>query len=212
MDKLIATEVPGEEPEEVPTAESADPPPNNPFDPRRLRLSQDFAAGLGVKKALVTVPIRKPPREWWVQVHPQEDYRLQTGLLELKEDREIYLVEPDLWPELATEATFGPRALFTALNRQGVLFLWPLRLPGPDGRIDEWSRSALEAATMASGRWVRVVSNMSLGAYEVFTTEAAIPAPEWPVVPFDQILKTAFRDRFIDSFDHPVLKRLRGEV
>ena len=38
-----------------------------------------------------------------------------------------------LWPELATEATFSPRTFFTAINRQGVVFLWPIRLPGPDG-------------------------------------------------------------------------------
>ena len=27
-----------------------------------------------------------------------------------------------------------------------------------------------------------------------------------------ELLKIAFKSRYIDSFDHPVLKRLRGEV
>ena len=184
----------------------------DPYDVSRLRLSQDFAASVGVKKALLTVPVRKPAKEWFVQVHPDEEYRLQTAVIELKEDRETYLVDPTLWPELAMEATFSPRALFTAMNRQGVLFLWPVRLPGAEGRVDEWSRSALTAADMAQGQWVRVTANMSLGAYEVFSATADIQAPTWPEKSLSELLRVAFRDKLIDSLDHPVLQRLRGKA
>jgi len=186
--------------------------PPDPFDPARLRLSQDFASTLGVKKALLTIPVKKPAREWFVQVHPSEKYRLQTCVLELKEEREIYLIEPELWPELATEATCSPRALYTAINRQGVLFIWPIRLPGPDGKVDDWSRSAWEAATMAQSKWVRVSANMSLGAYDVWEAQGSLPGPEWPEVPFRDLLGTAFRDHLINSLDHPVLRKLRGEI
>ena len=55
----------------------------------------------------------------------------------------------------------------TAINRQGVLFLWPIRLPGADGKLDDWSRSAMDAADEAKSRWVRITANMSLGAYDV---------------------------------------------
>jgi hypothetical protein len=36
--------------------------------------------------------------------------------------------------------------------------------------------------------------------------------PEWPEVPFGELLRIAFRDRLIESLDHPVLRRLRGEI
>ena len=75
---------------------------------------------------------------------------------------------------LADEKTFSPRLLVTAINRQGVLFLWPIRLPGADGKIDDWSRSAMDAADEAKSRWVRVTSNMSLGAYEVAVASGQI--------------------------------------
>jgi hypothetical protein len=176
----------------------------------RLRLSQDFAATVGVKKALLTVPVRKPAKEWFIQTHP--GLRIETCVLELKEDREVYLVAPALWPELASESTFGPRALFAAMNRQNVLFIWPIRLPGPDGKIDDWNRSALEAATMAESRWVRVASNMALGAYDVFEATADWPEPDWPDVPLNELLRVAFKGRVIESLDHPVLRRLRGEA
>jgi hypothetical protein len=195
---------------------NAEPPgddcPPDPFEPASLRLSQGLRSGLGVKKAILTIPVRKPDKSWFVRTHPASEYRLETAVIELKEDRETYLVDPRLWDELATEATFGPRALFTAMNRQGVLFVWHVKLPGADGRGDEWSRSALEAADMAGSTWVRVQANMSLGAYEVYQARGDIPEPVWPELTLQQILRIAFRDRFIDSMEHPVIRRLRGEV
>jgi hypothetical protein len=184
----------------------------DPFDPEKLRLSQDFAANIGIKKALITVPVRKPAKEWFVQVHPDAAYHMQTNLIELKEDRETYLVERDLWQALVGEATFGPRALYTTINRQGVVFLWPVRLPGLDGKLDSWNESAMEAVALARGNWVRVSANMSLGGYDVFAAGSELPPPVWPEAQFTELLRTAFKGRFIDSLDHLVLRKLRGEV
>jgi hypothetical protein len=113
---------------------------------------------------------------------------------------------------LAGESTFSPRALFTAMNRQGVLFLWPARLPGADGKLDSWSQSALEAADMARRGWVRVAANMALGAYDIFQATGQLGDPEWPVEPMSDLLRVAFRDKYITTLDHPVLRKLRGEV
>jgi hypothetical protein len=187
-------------------------PAPDPFDPATLRLSQDTAAGLGIKKALLTVPVRKPDKSWFVRVHPDPAYHLETFVVELKEDREVYLVARPLWLALGAEATFSPRALFTAINRQGVLFLWPIRLPGADGKVDEWSRTALQAADMATKGWVRVFANMALGAYEVWEANGQIADPQWSDLPMLELLRIAFKHRLIDTLDHPVLRRLRGEV
>lgn len=184
----------------------------DPFDPDSLRLPQDFGASLGVKKVLTTVPARKPDKTWWVRVHSSEKYALQTACIELKEDRELYLVAPSLWQSLAGESTFSPRAFFTAINRQGVLFLWQARLPGVDGKLDSWSQSALEAAQKAKKGWVRVAANMSLGAYDVWETTAELSEPEWPEMPFRELLAISFKGKVIDSWDHAVLRKLHGEV
>jgi hypothetical protein len=181
----------------------------DPFDLDNLRLSQDFAETSGVKKLLTTIPVRKPNQQDFVRVHPDEAYRENFRAIDLKEERELYIITRDMQAELATECV--PATLFTAINRQGVVFFWPVRLPGPDGKLNEWWRSAAEAATLAMRQWVRVKANMSLGAYEIFTAAGVMQEPVWPIAPLGELLKIAFRDRIIDSPDHPVVKRLRGQ-
>lgn len=184
----------------------------DPFDPASLRLTGDLNAAVGVKKALLTIPVRKPDKSWFVRVHPDPAYQLTTAVIELKEDRETYLVAGELRSALATESMMSPRTLFIAINRQGVVFVWPVRIAGDDGRVDEWSKTALEAANRAKTVWVRVASNMSLGAYDVFEATGDFPEPEFPDVPLRELLKIAFKDRLIDSLDHPILRKLRGEI
>jgi hypothetical protein len=102
------------------------------------------------------------------------------------------------------------KTIFTAINRQGVVFLWPVTIPPPDSRTNEWWRSAREAAELAMTRWIRIRANMSLGAYEIYKAEGNIPDPEWPDLLYKELLQISFRDRFVDRVDHPVIKRLRG--
>ena len=186
------------------------PKPADPFDPANLRLKQDFGAEVGVKKLLTRVPVRKPNGQDFIRVHPGEDYRVDAGLIELKDEREIYLVIPELHVELSGE--IRPARLFTTLNRQGILTLWPCWLPSSDGRTNAWHQTALEAAEMAMEQWTRIRANMNLGGYETFVAHADLPEPEFPTDTFSKLLEIAFRDRRIDDVDHPILKRLRGSV
>ena len=183
----------------------------NPFDPAALRLDQSYADTVGVKKLLTTVPVRKPNRQDFVRVHPDPAFRLTpAAIIEVKEDREVYLVTPNMAPALAGE--FSTATLYLAINRQGVPILWPVKLPNPDGKHNEWHRSAGEAAERAINKWVRVTSSMSLGAYEIFEASGDLPEPVWPDYSFGEILKIAFRERIVDSPDHPLVQRLRGVV
>jgi hypothetical protein len=174
-----------------------------------LRLGQDFSAALG-KRMLTTVPVRKPGKQDFIMVRPEPEFRLETFILELKDDRESFLVAPGLWHDLSNE--ISPRVIFTCLNRQGVLFLWPVRRPGTDGRLDTWGMSALAAAQAAMSRWVRVSANMALGGYDVFEAVGELTQPEWPELSFQELLRLAFKERFIDRSTHPIVRRLRGEM
>jgi hypothetical protein len=152
--------------------------------------------------------VRKPNNQDFVRVHPSEDYRLSAALIVLKDDRESYLVMSTMMGELVGEWT--PHILYTVMNRQGVLFIWPVRLPGSDGRQNEWWRSAQEAAERAMKKWTRIKSDMALGAYQLFEAGGNLSEPEWPDMPFMEMLRIAFRDKLVDRANHPVLKRLHG--
>ena len=183
----------------------------DPFDPASLRLDQTFTDGTAVRKLITTIPVRKPGRQDFVRVHPDPAYRLSpAAIIELKADRETYLVTPAIAPDLVGELV--PATIYTAINRQGVVRLWPVRLPDPDGKRNAWHRSAEAAADIAMRGWVRITANISLGAYEVFETSANIPDPTWPELPFTELLKIAFRDRLVDRPDHPVILQLRGAI
>ena len=184
--------------------------PPDPFDPQSFRTSQDFGAGLHVKERLLKVPLRNmPAKEWWFRVHPDPGYQVIAPLLELKEDRELYLVQSDLVPLVSDEPTYKEKLIATAVNRDEAVFLLHLRYPGIDGKRDDWMDTALEACKEARDRWVRVFAGT--GYYRLQFTEAELSEPKWPDMSFRELLRLAFKDRLIDSVDHPVLQRLRGE-
>jgi hypothetical protein len=186
-------------------------PPDDPFaDLSKLRLDQSFVEAAGVKKVLTTIPVRRPNPQDFVRVHPDPEYRAPLAIIEVRDDREIYLVPPHIATELQGE--FVMATLYTTISRQGVVYLWPVKLPAADGRVNEWHRSAAEAAEMAMKKWVRVKPNMSLGAYEIFQSQGIIPEPEWPTLPYTELLRIGFRDKYVGDLSHPLIKRLRGHV
>ena len=133
-----------------PNQDNTSPTPD-PFDLASLRLEQSFAEKAGVKKLVTTVPVRRPNRQDFSRVHPDESYRLTpAAIIDIKEDREVYLVMPNMAKELPGE--FAAATLFTAITRQAVLFIWPVKLPGLDGKYNPWHQSAAEAAERARTR------------------------------------------------------------
>ena len=184
----------------------------DPFaDISSLRLSQDFAGDLAVQKVITTVPCRKPQRGEFFQVRPGEEWRCPAALIEDVDNREQYLVVGSaLQAELA--ADIRAVCLYLCVNRQGSVFLWPAKLPNDGGRPNSWNESALRAAKEAESAWIRMQANMSAGMYDVFKAIGELPAPDWPDLRFNEILKTCFAGRLIESVDHVVLMKLRGEI
>ena len=174
----------------------------------RLRISPDFGNKIGTRKLITTIPIRKPRRTEWIRTHSDSAWRIPVWVL--MEEQELFVVASDIADSIPGEV--AAMELVPTINRQGVLFLWPLRLPSPDGRVNDWNESAREAAERAIPTWVRVASNMALKAYEIYEVLADIPEPPWPDLSFDAMVKIAVRGRVIDSLEHPIVRKLRGEL
>jgi hypothetical protein len=189
---------------------SADPVSTEykPPDFSKFALSQNFGAQIKVTKRLITVPVRKPSKTQWFQIHPE--YKLDVLLLKYGDSGEdYYLVEPSLADQLADLAQAF--RLVVGVDRQGVVFVWPLRLPDAE-RAMNWHLTAMEAASHAEVQWTRMQAHMGLGAYEIHAAEGITDVPKWPEMLMDEILDIAFKNKIIDRLDHFVLQQLRGEA
>jgi hypothetical protein len=173
-----------------------------------LRLSSDAAAINGTTEILSHIPLRKPNRHEFFRTRPEPEMWFDTGIFEDKEEREVFFVTPTMREALVGE--IRPVILVPTITRQGVLLLWPLKLPMEGMRHNSWSETAREAAELAKTKWIRLAPDMGLGGYRIYVAEGELSEPQWPDKPLNEIMQIAFRDRVVDSDNHPVVRRLRG--
>lgn len=183
----------------------------DPFDPAQFAASSTVAGSIGVTKELVTCPVRKPNKQEFIRVHPGDEYRLPSHILELKQEGETYLVMPAVAETFPGETRWVELRL--TVSRQGTVFLWPVPQLPIDGRNNPWTLSARSAATMAEDAWVRLIPNMHQSSYDVYKAPADIATPAWPNRPLRDIIEVAFGEAFIiRDGAHPVIKRLMGQA
>ena len=182
---------------------------NGSLDPESFKLRQDFDVLLSGKKEIIKVPVTRPHRQQWFCINPSEEWRITVGLVELKEENDVYLVSPGILSDISVEVL--PKVLVTCQTREGMNFLWPIKMPSDDGRIDTWNQSALVIVREYADKYIRIIPNRQSGAYEVMTSSLEIPPPVWPKQGFEYLFSRAFKDRIINDISHPILRRLRGE-
>ncbi|HWZ90621.1 MAG TPA: hypothetical protein VNW92_17295 [Polyangiaceae bacterium] len=198
-----------------PQGEGKPPEPNRVGDttPRKprfnleaLRLSQNFAETAGVEKR-GAMRLGKPPKHSFFRVHAGLTFL--TRLLEFGESKDTYLVAAELCDSLASLLRLVDLRVYVTLD--GVVGVWPLAIPDPL-RPNRWHTSALEIAHAAETRWIRMAANQAVGAYDYVIALGDLKDPSWPTTSLEDIIREAFKDRFIEQTDHPVLRALRGEL
>ena len=105
-----------------------------------------------------------------------------------------------------------PAQIYTCMTRAKVVFLWPVRLPGENGKNNQWWQSAHEIAQEAQRQWVRCIANQKSGGYEQIESLISIAEPEWPDKSLRDLCAMAFGNQRISDLDHLVVKRLQGRM
>jgi hypothetical protein len=179
----------------------------DPYDPKRFAAKDTAELGFGVAKVMVMLPVRKPGKQEFFRTNPE--FSLTAAVLELKDERELYLVLPDVAAQMPGECTF--RNLMLCVSRQGNHFLWPVPVPASDGRENPWHHSARAGADLARHTWIRMIPNQAAGMYDIAEARDCVAEPAWPDKAMPELLRLAFGGgKLIEDFDHPVVKRLQG--
>lgn len=185
----------------------------DPFDPVNVRAKTDYGGKIRAEKKLLGMSCRNPKSKEWIQVNPSPEYQLQVNLLKMDRGAggsdEVYLIDPDMATTLMEDCYLAN--IFVAVNRQNDAFLWACREPDEDRPL-EWHKTALDAAEQAQSEWIKVRANMGTGRYDIFTIKSLEkqPDPVFPKQSLRELLRLTFREYYIDSPDHIVVKKITG--
>lgn len=179
-------------------------------DLKSLRLPPNYGETLGVKKLLTNVYVGKPRKMQFFRVHLDADMSFPAMILENKEARESYLVDPEVAQEIIE--LVRPVMLHAAIDRQNNVFLIPVPLPGGDGTRNQWHESLAQATEHAKQKWIRISANMSIGGYDVYEAQGELAEPEWPFADIEALVNIAFRGKIITGLDHPIVQSLLGRI
>jgi hypothetical protein len=168
------------------------------------------------QKILLVSVKERPGKHQFFRTHPDPAYSTEWFTLTYESetsDREIYWVAPPLWGVL--EEYIVRVRLYTCIDRQKNLFLWPCKLPDDDSNSTsrKWALSRLQAAEEAKHLWIRIAGNKIANAYERTVAQANLGDPVWPDRPLKDLIALAFGDeKTITSPDHPVIKKINGAL
>lgn len=178
-------------------------------DLEAIRLRPDEAGMIGSEEVLVHVSVRRPNVNEFVRTNPDPAMWFATSIY-IDAERETFFVAPNVRDSLIA----GVKAvlLTPTIDQRGVFFIWPVALGDGSGRRNAWHETAREAAELAKAEWVKLVSDMSSGCYRIFRAKGKLKDPTFPAKSLEELLRIAFRDRVIDSEDHPAVRQALGLI
>ena len=170
------------------------------LDPAAFAVSQDFKDRVATE-ALAKIEIRHPRKAEFFRVHPEHR---SPALGVVTSDQQTFIVHPDLVEAIEDDVKIVE--LYTAINRDGEIFL----LPVPYDSVNSWNASARQVAEAAKTSWVRRDAKQVQGQYVATKALGELDEPQWGEQTFANLFGAAVKGRHIDSLEHPVVKKLRG--
>jgi hypothetical protein len=183
----------------------------DPFDPMNLGITTDYAAAINAVVSIKPFDLRKPNDQEFFRTSPNPSQHLIVGSITDKQDMSrVYVVSHKVLDEVKAKFAKAVRGvdLVLAQTLAKAPLLWPV--PLAEDRGGKWNSSQRAACDQGKSRWTNMVSGR--GQYDCTTVHnpAAVDWNAFP--PFNEILRQALTDRFIDSMDHLLLRKLRGET
>jgi hypothetical protein len=178
------------------------------FDPTRWKTRCDARLDPSAKIQPATfskIEVKKPPKDHYVHAHPDPKFNWIFPLYSDSEAKryEPHLIAPELSLPPEVQVNIVETRLVVTMTDTERIFLWWVPQTG-----SEWHESADNCILTAMMQWVKVIPTSS--GYRLEYQRVKNPAPVFPDWSFAEYLSRAFKDRYIESLDHAVIKRLRG--
>jgi hypothetical protein len=153
----------------------------------------------------------------FVRLHPDVDNYWSKELcfvsVPIKGARKdsLHLIVEHLAMKYLPSARIQRFRLALASKPNDVFFLCHIPTRNTD---NSWNETNLQGCEQAKHLWTQVTSRREEGVdnYDIKSAvdRDAFPPPKWPSQSLDELIYTTFRDRIIETADHPGLLRLIG--
>ena len=161
-------------------------------------------AGIGETPVVLSVKFGRPRSQDWVRCHPDPARVYLFHGIKDQTDNKLYVVTPAILSLVGSQArTFRARQ---AITPERELYLWPAPA---EGRLES-DIAHLNAQQMALSRWVKIVWDRK--TFRAVEPEGDLGEPQWPDLPFNEVLAMGLTPHLLDREDHPFVKRLLGRV
>jgi hypothetical protein len=191
---------------------STKPATVDPFDPMQLGISTDYAAAISAQASAKPVELRKPNDQEYFRTSPHPHQRLLVGGIQDKQDMsKLYVVPNSLLDKVRARFPKHVRTYRLVLTQsgEGAAILWGV--PQSEDRGGSWYSSQREACEKGQSHWTNMTSGRGKYDFESINNPKEV---DWnSFAPMAEILRQALSDgRLIESMDHPLLRKLGGEI
>ncbi len=177
-----------------------------------LPVGHGVGAAQMIKRTL-RIKARKPNPRRFIRVHPDMKAAVAIFIDPNDEDEfeaAPYVVLGGVAEELGSDAEAN--TAFVYAYATGTLGLWLCRHPRKGN--DVWATTRLAVAEKAQTNWLRCHGSEDGDGYGYTEPVDKFPGPDWDRWlrgrSVFQLLGLAFRDRVIDTLDHPVVRAFEG--
>ena len=190
---------------------------NEEYDPWDLDAARNRQKKDRRVKVVSTYRVARKPREGaFFRVNPDPAYQIDALLYIEKDERgmegDTYLLDWVFAEEILASdwaIFFQPARLYLAFERHATKpYVHYVKKPRDGQRDNDWWLSSRTVTERAMREWIQPY-NAGTG-YDFHPALRDIPDPVYPDTPFGQILQIAFKGRFINSWEHEVMKALMG--
>jgi hypothetical protein len=174
-----------------------------------------------VKKSRLSIEEGKPEPDVWYRVNPDSDFIVPADILQVKQAvkgkggkassgsrrKMNFYISPFIVDGILADDRYNtfvkPCTLYVPYCEGLGNLIWVVR-----DAEDDWAISEQDAVLTGMNEWTRIVAGAN--SFRTITCAGKTTVPKFPTQSMGELLQAAFKNKFIDSLEHPVLVALRG--